>query len=351
MFPKNSNKSMEGEVTFTSQFTTKNVQTLLSECENKLIDLSASYQRDIVWKNCQQSAFINSVIKRIMPLPLVFNIKTKDKNQWVCMDGKQRLTSLINFCNNKISTQLDNDEYIFYSVMPTENKRKRKYRVLTQEEKNRFNNTMIPLIIYENLTQSDERDIFQRIQFGSQMTEGELVLSLFGDEDVTTEYKKLCKKYKKYFSRYIRQKSERSEEYELISYILTGLNNETIHFPTKAERDTFLMKLTIEDLVKIEEKLSVICKKIFENVFNDEENVLKINRPILFPLIFLIYKKINDYEEKGYTIENNFYEICVNVVVETNNKCSKKTIHKTQKASLKIKKIFDKNWTDYCSDE
>jgi len=338
---------MNNDTTFIAQFTSKNVQTLLTEYENQMIDLTAPYQRDIIWKNPQQSAFINSVIRRIMPLPLVFNVKTSDKKQWVCMDGKQLITLLINFYNNKVSTQIDSDEYIYYSVIPTDTKkRNKKYRIFTQEERNRFNNTIIPMIVYENLTQSDERDIFQRIQFGSQMTDGELVLALFNDEIVAGEYKKLCKKYKKYFKRYIRQKTDRSEEYDLISYILTGINNKTIHVPTKLERDTYLLNMKLEDLVGIDETMNIICKKIFENILNDEENVLKLNRPILFPIIFLLDAKLKEYEES-----DDFYEICVEVVKDTNTKCAKRTISKTQKSAVKIQNIFNKSWKLHNSDE
>ncbi len=59
-----------------------------------------------------KSDFIDSVMRGIVPNNLIFN-NDIDKEHEVCIDGKQRITSLIEFKQNKISVQIEEDIVYF----------------------------------------------------------------------------------------------------------------------------------------------------------------------------------------------------------------------------------------------
>lgn len=180
------------------------------------------------------------------------------------------------------------------------------------------------------------------------MTKGELILSLFDDDNVANEYKKICQKYKKYFSKYIKSKSDRCEEYEFISYIITGIRNEEIYIPTKEQRNKYFEKITMKQLNEDEEILNIVCTELFEEILNNDK-VPKLNRPILYPIIYMLYDKriILKDDDDIDDINDAFYKKCIQVVIDTNKDCTKELKKKTHKAATKIQKIFNRKWKAY----
>lgn len=76
--------------------------------EPKELELSPDYQRNFVWKPKQKSKLIESILIRI-PLP-TFYIDTRNEDQWVVIDGLQRLTTIFTYMDNKF--KLTNLEYM-----------------------------------------------------------------------------------------------------------------------------------------------------------------------------------------------------------------------------------------------
>lgn len=66
-----------------------------------MLDLNPSFQRGLVWNIKQKSELIESIIMGI-PIP-VFYVKEKPDGVYVVVDGKQRLTTLFDFINNKFA--------------------------------------------------------------------------------------------------------------------------------------------------------------------------------------------------------------------------------------------------------
>ena len=66
---------------------------------------------------------------------IIFN---KNDDKWNCIDGKQRLTSIIKFKNNEISIKLDDDTEIYYKHCPVG-----EARIMTKQERSIFENTSI----------------------------------------------------------------------------------------------------------------------------------------------------------------------------------------------------------------
>ncbi|RUS17510.1 hypothetical protein BC937DRAFT_89892 [Endogone sp. FLAS-F59071] len=78
--------------------TTLSMWKLYDLMERGLIDLDAEYQRDVVWAHNKMSHLIDSILKNYYVPPVLFAIKqnAEGRNVRVCVDGKQRLTSIKN---------------------------------------------------------------------------------------------------------------------------------------------------------------------------------------------------------------------------------------------------------------
>jgi len=64
--------------------------------EQKSLDIQPEFQRDIVWKNSDQTRFIDSLIKQL-PIPsLCFSYDPKQQ-KWLVIDGLQRISTIIRF--------------------------------------------------------------------------------------------------------------------------------------------------------------------------------------------------------------------------------------------------------------
>ena len=88
---------------FQTRLDNMTVESLINACTGQTatrrINLDATYQRKFVWEESDQSAFIDSVCKGIIPSNIIFNKKSKEQ---IVIDGKQRLTSLIRYFSNEI---------------------------------------------------------------------------------------------------------------------------------------------------------------------------------------------------------------------------------------------------------
>lgn len=67
--------------------------------------LDPDFQRGFVWNKSKQSRLIESILLRI-PLP-VFYVAEDDEARLIVVDGRQRLTTLLHFLDNKLALELD----------------------------------------------------------------------------------------------------------------------------------------------------------------------------------------------------------------------------------------------------
>lgn len=74
---------------------------LYRKYSNGIIKLDPEFQRGGVWNPKQQSELIESIIIGI-PLPILYIKENKDGN-WILIDGRQRLSTIFDFMNNKFA--------------------------------------------------------------------------------------------------------------------------------------------------------------------------------------------------------------------------------------------------------
>ena len=82
----------------TYDITAKQLLDMVSEGQ---IQVAPDYQRHFVWKSDRESALIESVFLGI-PVPSLF-MATNADSSWECIDGLQRITTLVNFTQPKFS--------------------------------------------------------------------------------------------------------------------------------------------------------------------------------------------------------------------------------------------------------
>jgi len=211
--------------------------------ENK-IDLEAPYQRNVVWDDIRSSNYIQSTFMKCAYLPLAF---VKSPSKYICIDGKQRITSIIKFMNNEITFDF-NSMRIFYSSTGRKSKLKNG-RIMTDMEKEEFDNITIPVTYFDNLPYVDQLDIFSRIQQGMPLVTSELTITkLFSDETISNKFIAFCKKKSKVFGRYVIDK--RNEHYYVIANILYLVGSKQLFDINRLSSLSFFDKLNLDDLVE-----------------------------------------------------------------------------------------------------
>ncbi|KIJ67915.1 hypothetical protein HYDPIDRAFT_107452 [Hydnomerulius pinastri MD-312] len=137
------------------------------------IDLNPSYQRDVVWPESKQIGLIDSIFRNFYVPPVIFAVQKDDDGETVrvCVDGKQRLTSIQKFLDGLIPHRDAQTKKSFWFVRSDKQKTTR--LEIPEAWKRRFAETRITCVEYHHLTPGTEREIFQRVQLGMSLTAAE----------------------------------------------------------------------------------------------------------------------------------------------------------------------------------
>jgi len=262
----------------TFQLINTNLPTLFNELVNNKINLNVEYQRDVVWSIEQRSDVINSIIQNYPIGILLFNNDNKKTFTKICMDGKQRLTSIKQFMNNEFCFHNDyTNENIYYSENKIDG------RKLKLKGKNIFDNYTVSLQIYNDLNYSIQCDMFSRIQNGTPLTEMEKLIPCFKQAIICPDT----------FKKYI----------HTISKIISHLDKDQV------------MKFGIDCLIFFkEEGRPITCKKrqqkasLYSNVklVKDTENMI------------CILKRIHNDFLKDMKIENSDLLVIICYLINSN---------------------------------
>lgn len=160
-----------------------NVLTLYRRLANEQIDLNPDYQRDIVWNEKQQMDFIESLYNGYIIQFIILCKRRSDVQDQpdikVCIDGKQRLTSIKLFFSNEIGLKMYDECgrkcVFYYSAPPNKKDTKIKRRVMTPSMKSRIEDRTIPVVDVGVIKMAVEREIFNRVQFGKPLKRAEII--------------------------------------------------------------------------------------------------------------------------------------------------------------------------------
>lgn len=123
-----------------------------------VLDSGVKLQRDFVWSLEQKQSFIMSMIKGIeIPNIYVYDYSDIDDNQTIkIIDGKQRISTLIDYYNGKFPVVVDGVEYYFDNL----------HKWLRSRVANRPIKTVIFYGYYDDkISDNDLIDIFTYVNF------------------------------------------------------------------------------------------------------------------------------------------------------------------------------------------
>ena len=155
-------KSLKEKLHFTTKSETKtlNISWYKENSDDESLKFDPAYQRGEVWCRKGQSELIRSLLEGINIPQIILNENTNDE-EYDIMDGKQRLSAIIQFINNEFPVILGEEKILFYDF--------------NKKLQTNFLNTQIQTVIYKDLPEEHQRDIFERINYGSPLKDGEKI--------------------------------------------------------------------------------------------------------------------------------------------------------------------------------
>jgi hypothetical protein len=141
------------------------------------IDLDADYQREKIWSREDQEKLIDSIYQNIdVPKLYLARIKGKENFEFECIDGKQRMTALLNFFKPEKST----DSPLTVRVAGERFTYKR-LRAELPALADKVDEYELTFVIYPQIDDEEFlREIFRRLQLGVRLNSGELLKSHMG---------------------------------------------------------------------------------------------------------------------------------------------------------------------------
>ena len=281
------------------------VRQLIAKDDDGKLDLNPEYQRDVVWDESMRMRFIDSVIRGYIPNNIIIN--KGDLGKWTCIDGKQRLTSILQFYQNEIPREYEDTDgemtYVYFSKIPNNSPYDAdRTMILTEEDQySKFLDRKIPVAYYIRLDYDIQTDIFNRIQNSKVSTEGERIFSRFSKEAVAKEFKDFCLEMAPFFG------MTKNSRYVHATYILSIMYSnhlDKLTPLTPKARDSFIkelddlnvmknMILKVRDIIKITMDKNFLRSKTI--------NALNLRKNFLLGMIHLIdeYFEIESIEKEN----------------------------------------------------
>ncbi|KIJ19316.1 hypothetical protein PAXINDRAFT_166560 [Paxillus involutus ATCC 200175] len=156
--------------------TTYSTQALYDQIHAGDIDLEPEYQRDVVWPESKQIGLVDSILRNFYVPPVIFVTHQHEdgSESKTSIDGKQRLTSIQRFMDGLIPHRdpLTGEKYWYKNSAASQSGRS-PGMLLPEKYRRLFANKQIVCIEYQDLPDSEEREIFQRVQLGMALTPAE----------------------------------------------------------------------------------------------------------------------------------------------------------------------------------
>ncbi|KFY35556.1 hypothetical protein V494_05816 [Pseudogymnoascus sp. VKM F-4513 (FW-928)] len=166
-------------------------RTLGNLSKTKYLKLDPEYQRDVVWDETRSSGLIASVLQGYFIPPIIFNVteqmETMDdgtesmRHYRICVDGKQRLTSLQKFMEGKVGVTDSSHppkKWFFCHPIVDGVEKHSNHNILPQKTKEFFESRMFCCYEYQKLMPSVEETMFQLVQRGMPLTPAEKMRAL-----------------------------------------------------------------------------------------------------------------------------------------------------------------------------
>jgi hypothetical protein len=154
--------------------------TTVDAMNDNKIDVNPEYQREVVWTADRMSQLIDSLMDNFYIPPIIFNRKTNKETGeevLICVDGKQRLSSVKAFAQGIIPCQDFRGHKWWYCNAHVHGKNK---NILSETAKEEFLNKDFVTFEYTDLRPEQEEDLFARVQLGMPLSAAEKMRATSG---------------------------------------------------------------------------------------------------------------------------------------------------------------------------
>ena len=231
------------------------LSSLILKMKNKQLNVKPSYQRGNVWEAAEKTKLIQSILGGIQLPALIFS--KSGNNGFIAIDGKQRLTAMKEFFDNKIKfyNESDPDKFCYY-------------KDLHKDWQSKFNDSQISVYLYVNLKEEEQREIFERINYGKILSYGEKIKGL--NSDIIPELTKIVSNISPYLQIF-GVNNKRSSYYECVGALLALFNKSYINVSKGRSCLEYIKKISRENDNNITQKgilITKVLKKLSE-IYNN----------------------------------------------------------------------------------
>ncbi|KAH6050755.1 hypothetical protein HBI54_046160 [Parastagonospora nodorum] len=148
----------------------RSLADLIKDLDNDIIDVDPEYQREVVWTADRMTGLVDSLMENFYIPPIILNKRIPaDKSKpavHVCVDGKQRLSSVRAFVKGMIPCHDFRGEKWWFCDTPGSRRKK----VLPEETQKTFLRKEFVSFEFKELLPDQEEDLFARVQMGVQLS-------------------------------------------------------------------------------------------------------------------------------------------------------------------------------------
>lgn len=325
----------------------------------KIMILDPPYQRNSIWDTEKKAGFINSLLQGINSHNIILNID--DNNNYICIDGKQRIISIMEFTQNEFHVCVHDTTY-YYSKIPEDNEDS-DIEVLQNNDKINFDRFPISVDEYLGLTYEQQVDIFNRIQQGVALTKGELIAAQFTKDVLAIHFSKYCDDNEKLFCKFpiifgsAKNTANRKNHYLFVMKIMNMVSKNSLKIPKPDQIEKYIKSIKniqtikneiakINDLLKLCFDKELLCHKSITSKLNNGFIIMvcmsinkmfcnKFNKCDKHMMLSAIRKL---YRETNLKDTNNSKNTNVN---ETKIKLGINTVANTEKFIKRLKMYYD----------
>ena len=249
---------------------TRSILEIFQKIKDKKLILDPNYQRREIWKDDKKTAFIESLYMEIMIPPIyVVEIPGDDllsENKYEVVDGKQRLTAVLDFINGKLVLAEKSLEY-YKDIFGGKNFLEIK-EVDSEQTTQMLSSVLDIYVITANSPEFTKYDIFARLNKGAEKLKVNEIRRAIYRSDVTNTIEEfindrvaqgadsvLKQQYEKLFTE---NDIKRFEDYgrfyrSLAFYIQSDLSNSIVQSYNSRPRD--MINMVLQKIQKGEEKI------------------------------------------------------------------------------------------------
>lgn len=241
--------------------------------EKGFVELNPEYQRDVVWDPKRSSGLIESLMAGYFIPPIIFNVQEREGRKFrICVDGKQRLSSICMFMKGEIGFEdSSTPPKKWYYCNPTVDvvHKNTNHLIMPAKTKAIFRNRSFCCYEFQNLSASVEENMFQLVQRGMPLSPAEKMRAL------STNWANLAKKFEADYPMIINLNSvHRAAGFRMIVSIFAQVME--VDSPSgNGSSPGFAMTPTkLTNLIKHDELLTEKLKRVFKKVFDRFQELL-----------------------------------------------------------------------------